>query len=64
MDGLHQITGLTVFIIAFITLFLGFYQFKAKNKSAARTAHRWLGRLSLLLLPAAIALGLRLVSII
>jgi len=64
IDGTHQITGLAAFILALITLLLGFYQFKAKNKLAVRTTHRWLGRLSLLLLLAAITLGLALINII
>jgi hypothetical protein len=64
LHGLHQITGLTVFILSSITLFMGFYQFKAKNKSAVRITHRWLGRLTLLLLLTAITLGLMLINII
>jgi heme A synthase len=64
IDGTHQITGLASFIFALITLLLGFYQFKAKNRLAVRTTHRWLGRLSLLLLLAAIILGLKLINII
>jgi len=44
IDGLHQIIGLAAFIFASVTLLLGFYQFKAKNKIAARTIHRLLGR--------------------
>ncbi len=63
VDGLHQIIGLTAFISAVVTLLLGFYQFKAKNKSAVRTTHRWLGRFSLLLLLTAITLGLILINI-
>jgi hypothetical protein len=64
IDGLHQLIGLTAFILAVVTLFLGFYQFKAKNKLAVRTTHRWLGRFSLLLFLAAITLGLMLINII
>ena len=64
IDGAHQITGLAAFILALITLLLGFYQFKAKNKLAVRTTHSWLGRLSLLLLLAAITLGLLLINIL
>jgi hypothetical protein len=45
-------------------LLLGLYQFKAKNKSAVRTAHRWLGRFSLLLFLTAITLGLILINIL
>jgi len=64
IDGLHQLIGLTAFIFAGITLSLGFYQFKAKNKLAVRTTHRWLGRFSLLLFLTAITLGLKLINII
>lgn len=64
MNGLHQITGLSVFIFTFITLYIGFYQFKAKNKPAARTAHRWLGRLSLFVLMTAVLLGLKFINIL
>jgi hypothetical protein len=64
IDGVHQITGLTAFIFTLITILAGFYQFKAKNKLTVRIMHRWLGRLSLLLLLAAITLGLLLINII
>lgn len=63
-DGTHQITGFTAFSFSFITVFMGFYQFKAKNKPAARTVHRWLGRLSLSGLLATIIMGLKLINII
>lgn len=62
--GSHQITGLVAFIFAFITTFLGFHQFKAKNKVAVRTTHRWLGRVSLGLLLTVIILGLILINIL
>jgi Eukaryotic cytochrome b561 len=64
IDGLHQITGLTALNFAVATLLLGLYQFKAKNKSAVGTTHRWLGRFSLLLFLTAITLGLILTSIL
>ena len=64
IDGLHQLIGLTAFNFAVATLLLGLYQFKAKNKSAVRTTHRWLGRFSLLLLLTAITLGLILINIL
>lgn len=63
-DGVHQIIGLIAFIAAVITIFLGFYQFRAKNKPATRVAHRWLGRFSLLMFLTAIILGLMLINII
>jgi hypothetical protein len=64
IDGFHQFIGLTAFNFAVATLLLGFYQFKAKNKSALRTTHRWLGRFSLLLFLTAITLGLILINIL
>ena len=64
IDGPHQINGLAAFILVLITLMLGFYQFKAKNKLAVRTTHRWLGRSSLLLFLTAITLGLILINIL
>lgn len=63
-DGVHQIIGLIAFTAAFITMFLGFYQFKSKNKPATRAAHRWFGRFSLLMFLTAIILGLMLINII
>ena len=63
IDGPHQINGLAAFILILITLMLGFYQFKAKNKLAVRTAHRMLGRFSLLLLLTTVTLGLILAGI-
>ena len=64
IDGMHQVIGLTAFVSACSTLLLGFYQFKAVNKLKVRTAHRWLGRLSMLLLLAAIILGMILINLI
>jgi Eukaryotic cytochrome b561 len=64
IDGLHQLIGSSAFILAVVTLLLRFYQFKAKNKLAVRTTHRWLGRFSLLLLLTTITLGLKLINII
>jgi hypothetical protein len=64
IDGLHQLIGLTAFTFAVVTLFLGFYQFKAKNKLAVRTTHRLLGRFSLVLFLTAIMLGLKLINIL
>jgi len=61
--GLHQLIGLTALNFSVATLLLGLYQFKANNKSALRTAHRWLGRFSLLLFLTAITLGLILINI-
>ena len=63
-NGVHQIIGLIAFTAAFITMLLGFYQFKSKNKPATRVAHRWVGRFSLLMFLTAIILGLMLINII
>ena len=64
LDGIHQLAGFAAFILSGLTLSLGFYQFKAKNKLAVRTTHRWLGRFSLLLLLTTVTLGLKLINII
>ena len=64
INGLHQLIGLTALNFSVATLLLGLYQFKVKNKSAVRTAHRWLGRFSLLLFLTAITLGLILINIL
>lgn len=60
----HHITGLISFISVAATSFLGFYQFKAKNKSAVRMAHRWLGRVSLVMSLLTIVLGLMMINVI
>ena len=64
IDGAHQFIGLAAFIFAGVTLFLGFYQFKTKNKLAMRATHRLLGRFSLVLFLTAIMLGLKLINIL
>ena len=64
LDGIHQIIGFIVFVLTLVTLSLGFYQFRAGNKIAIRTTHRWLGRLSLLLVIITLVLGLILAKII
>lgn len=64
LAGRHQIAGLIAFIFTSVSLFLGFRQFKVKNKVAIRMAHRWLGRLTFLLIMAALILGLILTGII
>lgn len=64
LAGLHQWIGLAAFVLTGLTAFLGFYSFKAANKPPVRTAHRWLGRISLLLLFSAITAGLKLISVI
>jgi len=61
---LHQWIGLTAFILAAITLSLGYYSFKAANKPAVRAAHRWIGRLSGLAILSALTLGLIMIGIL
>ena len=63
IDGLHQIIGLAAFVFVGLTLLLGFYQFKAKNKLVIKATHRLLGRFSLVLLLTTIVLGLKLINI-
>jgi hypothetical protein len=64
LDGLHQWMGLTTFILTGISVFLGFYSFKAANKPAVRAAHRWSGRLSVIAILATLPLGLILIGIL
>ncbi len=63
IGGLHQSAGLAAFILALMTLSMGYYHTQARNKPALRTAHRWLGRLSLLIILTAAVLGLRLINL-
>lgn len=65
LDGFHPIIGSIAIGSAIISLFLGYYQFQAKNRMPFfKTLHRWLGRLSLLLVIAALLAGLLLAGII
>jgi cytochrome b561 len=64
LNGIHPIVGFVVFVLTLVTLILGFYQFKAQNKIAVRTVHRWSGRASLLLIMITLILGLMLAGII
>jgi len=63
IEGIHPVAGLIAFISAWAALLAGFYQFKAKNKLAVRSLHRWLGRFLLLMLMTAITLGIILINI-
>ena len=59
LDGFHPVTGSIALGFTFVSLFLGFYQFKAGNRRQVfKTFHRWLGRLSVLLIIAALISGL------
>ncbi|PKN69215.1 MAG: hypothetical protein CVU54_10725 [Deltaproteobacteria bacterium HGW-Deltaproteobacteria-12] len=60
LAGLHPFTGVTALGFAIVSLLIGFYQFQAKNRMQAfKTLHRWLGRISLILIIAAFVLGLK-----
>ena len=59
LEGFHPIIGSIALGLTIVSLFLGFYQFKATSgKQAIRTLHRWLGRLSVLLIIIALIAGL------
>lgn len=59
-DEFHPIAGITAFGLTVVSLFLGFYQFKAKAgiQAFARALHPWLGRLSVLSIIVALLAGL------
>jgi hypothetical protein len=63
LEGLHQWVGLSAISLCGLTLWLGYYSFKAQNKIAIRTAHRWSGRASIIAMLAALTLGARLIGI-
>ena len=63
-SGLHQLIGLSAIILTSVTLLFGFYSFKAANKVTVRAAHRWMGRVSFLLILAALIIGLIFAGII
>ena len=59
LAGIHPFIGIIALGFTIASLFLGFYQFKAKNRmQAMKTLHRWLGRLSVILVIAALVSGL------
>jgi hypothetical protein len=64
LSGLHQWVGLAAVLSVSVALLLGVNQSKAKNKSAARTAHRFGGRLGVLIFLTAVILGLKQIHII
>jgi len=64
LSGLHPWIGLAAALSTAAAFLLGFYQFKAKNKPAARTAHRFGGRLGVVMLLTAVILGLKLIHVI
>jgi cytochrome b561 len=64
LAGSHQWIGLIAFILTCITVSLGYYSFKAANKPAALSLHRWIGRLSGLAILSALTLGLMMIGIL
>jgi hypothetical protein len=64
LDGIHQIVGIIVFVLTLVTLILGFYQFKVKDKMIMRVIHYWMGRFALFLVVTNLILGLMLAKII
>jgi len=64
LAGLHQWIGLAAIALGCLTLYLGFYSFKAVNKAYVRAIHRRLGRCAALFILAAVALGLKLIGIV
>jgi hypothetical protein len=59
LEGFHPIVGSIAVGLTVVSLFLGFYQFKATSgKAVVKTLHRWLGRLSVLLIIIALIAGL------
>lgn len=63
LAGPHHRIGAIALMLAFLTLFLGFYSTKAANKIALRMAHRWSGRLSLFAILVTLALGFAMIGI-
>jgi len=63
LAGPHHWFGTAALILTCPTVFLGFYSFKAVNKTIARATHRWIGRFSGLSIVSALALGLFMIGI-
>jgi len=64
LSGLHQRVGLFAILLFCFTLYLGFYSFKAANKTAVRATHRWSGRFSLITMLATLILGLMMIGVL
>ena len=64
LAGPHHWFGTAALILTCPTVFLGFYSFKAVNKTIARATHRWIGRFSGLAIVSALALGLFMIGIL
>ena len=63
LAGFHHRIGAIAVMVAFLTLFLGFYSLKASNKSVVRAVHRWPGRLTLFTILVTLALGFAMIGI-
>lgn len=65
LAGIHPYIGITALGFTIVSLLLGFYQFQAKNsRQTFKTLHRWLGRLSLIMVIVALISGLKHAGII
>lgn len=64
LAGPHSWFGASAAALAGLTVFLGPYSFKAARKQAVRRAHRWSGRISLVAILVALALGLSMIGIL
>mgnify|MGYP000870716596 FL=1 len=64
LAGLHQRFGLTAVLLTGLTLLMGYYSFQARHKIMVRNVHRWSGRIALIVLLAALYLGLSMIGII
>ncbi|MDD4357366.1 MAG: hypothetical protein PHN98_08960, partial [Smithellaceae bacterium] len=64
LSGLHHRVGLFAILLFCFTLYLGFYSFKAADKTTVRALHRWSGRFSLIAMLAALILGLMMIGVL
>jgi len=64
LAGIHQQVGAIAVMLAFLTVLLGYDSLKAANKKIVRAAHRWSGRISLVAILVALALGLSMIGIL
>jgi hypothetical protein len=64
LSGLHHRVGLISILLCCLTIYTGFYSFKAANKTAVRATHRWSGRFSLIAMLSALILGLMMIGVL
>jgi hypothetical protein len=64
LSGLHHRVGLIAILLCCLTIYTGFYSFKAANKTAVRATHRWSGRFSLIAMLSALILGLMMIGVL